>query len=107
MDGYKLIHPQPRALVKPRPTFPIVITEKTMIKRQLKIDDSHNLFLSNLPYSSGQKLTVIIMAEDELQQRQMQWKSFFKQLQAMPVAQNLTEDDIMAEIEAYRSENNH
>jgi len=75
-----------------------------MIKRQLTIDNSHNLLLSNLPYQSGQKLTVIIMAEDELQQRQLKWKNFFKQLQAMPVAQELTEDKINAEIEAYRSE---
>jgi len=78
-----------------------------MIKRQLTVDDSHNLILPNLPYASGQKLTVIIMAEDELQQRQKQWKGFFKQLQAISIAQNLTEDDIAKEIEAYRSENNH
>jgi hypothetical protein len=78
-----------------------------MVKRQLTIDGSHNLLLSNLPYRAGQKLTVIIMAEDELQHRQQKWKSFFKQLQAGPVAQSLTEDDIAAEIDAYRNENRH
>lgn len=78
-----------------------------MIKRQLTIDASHNLLLSNLPYETGQKLTVIIVAEDEQQQRQQQWKHFFKQLQASPVAQTLTDDDIAAEIEAYRSEDRH
>ena len=78
-----------------------------MIKRQLTIDATHNLLLSNLPYHAGQKLTVIVMAEDELRQRQAKWKNFFKQLQAMPVAQNLTDEDIAAEIEAYRSENHH
>ncbi len=78
-----------------------------MIKRQLTVDDSHNLLLSNLPYRSGQKLTVIVMAEDELQQRQQKWQSFFKQLQALPVAQSLTDEDIAKEIDAYRNENHH
>jgi hypothetical protein len=78
-----------------------------MIKRQLTIDSSHNLLLSNLPYKTGQKLTVIIVAEEEQQQRCQQWKNFFKQLQASPVAQTLTDDDIAAEIEAYRHENRH
>jgi len=69
-----------------------------MIKRQLTIDNSQNLLLSNLPYQKGQKLTVIVLAENELQQRQLKWKAFFKQLQATSVAQELTEDDISAEI---------
>jgi hypothetical protein len=78
-----------------------------MIKRQLTINATHNLLLSNLPYRAGQKLTVIVMAEDELRQRQAKWKSFFKQLQVMPVAHNLTAEDIAVEIAAYRSENHH
>nr|VFK57940.1 MAG: hypothetical protein BECKTUN1418F_GA0071002_11305 [Candidatus Kentron sp. TUN]VFK59388.1 MAG: hypothetical protein BECKTUN1418D_GA0071000_11014 [Candidatus Kentron sp. TUN]VFK66895.1 MAG: hypothetical protein BECKTUN1418E_GA0071001_11265 [Candidatus Kentron sp. TUN] len=77
-----------------------------MITRQLTVDNSHNLLLSDLPYRTGQKLTVIVMAEDELWQRQQKWKSFFKQLQALPAAQGLTDDDIAREIEAYRDENN-
>nr|VFJ60354.1 MAG: hypothetical protein BECKDK2373C_GA0170839_108021 [Candidatus Kentron sp. DK] len=52
-----------------------------MIKHQLTMDDSRNLLLSDLPYRIGQKLTVIVMAEDELQRRQQKWKTFFKQLQ--------------------------
>jgi hypothetical protein len=78
-----------------------------MIKRQLTIDASHNLLLSDLPYRAGEKLTIIVIAENELQQRQQKWQSFFKKLQALPVAQSLTDEDIAAEIEAYRDENHH
>nr|VFJ63165.1 MAG: hypothetical protein BECKDK2373C_GA0170839_11049 [Candidatus Kentron sp. DK] len=78
-----------------------------MIKHQLTMDNSRNLLLSNLPYRIGQKLTVIVMAEDEIQRRQQKWKTFFKQLQALPVAQGLTDDDIAREIDAYRNENHH
>jgi len=56
---------------------------------------------------AGQKLTVIVMAEDELQQRQAKWQSFFKQLQTMLVAKNLSDEDITTEIDTYRSENYH
>jgi hypothetical protein len=73
-----------------------------MLKRQLIIDDSHSLVLSDLPYYSGQKLTVIVLVENELQQRLLKWKTFFKQIQATPAAQNITDDEIAAEIEAYR-----
>jgi hypothetical protein len=52
-------------------------------------------------------LTIIVIAENELQQRQQKWQSFFKKLQALPVAQSLTDEDIAAEIEAYRDENHH
>jgi hypothetical protein len=78
-----------------------------MIKRQLTIDASHNLLLSDLPYRTGEKLTVIVIAENELQQKQKKWQSFFKELQALPVAQSLTDEDIATEIEAYRDENHH
>lgn len=78
-----------------------------MITRQLTIDNSRNLLLSDLPYRSGQKLTVIVMAENELQQRQQKWKTLFRQLQASPVAKTLTEEDIAREVEAYRDENSH
>nr|VFJ65771.1 MAG: hypothetical protein BECKDK2373C_GA0170839_113511 [Candidatus Kentron sp. DK] len=78
-----------------------------MIKHQVTMDNSRNLLLSNLPYRIGQKLTVIVMAEEELQRRQQKWKNFFKQLQALPVAQGLTDDDIAREINAYRNENHH
>ena len=78
-----------------------------MIKRQLTIDASHNLLLSDLPYRTGEKLTVIVIAENELQQKQKIWQSFFKELQALPVAQSLTDEDIATEIEAYRDENHH
>ncbi len=73
-----------------------------MLKRQLVIDDSHSLVLSDLPYYSGQKLTVIVLAESELQQRLLKWKTFFKEIQSTPAAQNITDDEIAAEIEAYR-----
>ncbi len=36
-----------------------------MLKHQLVIDDSHSLVLSKLPYYSGQKLTVIVLTENE------------------------------------------
>jgi len=78
-----------------------------MIKRQLTVDASRNLLLSDLPYRAGEKLTVIVIAENELQQRAKKWQSFFKQLQALPVAQSLTDEDIAEKIEAYRNENHH
>lgn len=45
------------------------------------------------------------MAEDELQQQQNKWKVFFKELQSLPVARDLTDEDIARKIDAYRNEN--
>jgi hypothetical protein len=64
----------------------------------------NKITLVDLPFRAGQQVKVIIEIEDEGRaERLRQWKQLFKEIQALPHVQDITEEDIAKEIEDYRA----
>jgi hypothetical protein len=63
-----------------------------------------HVVLSNVPFRPGQQAEIVVLAADEdnvVHVRQL--KDLFKATQSLAQMQSLTEDEIMREVEAYRS----
>ena len=72
-------------------------------KIYVTIEDPNNVVLSNLPFQRGQRVEVIILAEDnERSAMSQKMRDLFDRTQSLPGVQEITEEDIAAEIEAYR-----
>lgn len=74
-------------------------------KRIVTIQDPRQLVLNDLPFEPGQRVEVVLLAE-EVQSVAIlaDLKALFRETQALPQAQAITEDEIAAEIELYRAE---
>ena len=72
-------------------------------RTKIKIKDPGELVLSNLPFRSGQVVEVLVLAEEERENAVKELKALFKETQSLPQARTITEEEIRAEIEAYRS----
>lgn len=72
-------------------------------KTYVTIEEPNNLVLSNLPFQPGQRVEVIIWAENnERAEISKKVRDLFDLTQAIPGVQEITEEEIAAEIEAYR-----
>lgn len=72
-------------------------------KIYVTIEDPNNVVLSNLPFQRGQRVEVIILAEDnEKSAMSQKMRDLFDRTQSLPGVQEITEEDIAAEISAYR-----
>ena len=72
-------------------------------KTYVTVTESQELVLSNLPFKPGQKVEVIVLAEDDKRKDVSQkLKQLFDETQAIPGIQDITEEEIQAEIDAYR-----
>ena len=72
-------------------------------KTYVTVTDSQELVLSNLPFQPGQKVEVIVLAEDNKGAMLAEkMKKLFKEIQALHADNPITEEEIAAEIEAYR-----
>ncbi len=70
----------------------------------LTIKDPKQIVLSNVPFRPGQQVEIVVLAADEDNvARVRELKDLFKATQSLAQAQTLTEDEIMQEVEAYRS----
>ena len=72
-------------------------------RTSLTINDPKQLVLSDLPFSEGQQVEIVIVAKDGLDARVRQLKDLLKATQSLPQAQAITEEDIVREVEAYRN----
>ena len=75
-------------------------------KIYITIEDPKRVVLSNLPFRAGQRVEVVLIAEEveaARATRLAEFKSLFQTTQALPQAQAISEDDIAAEIAAYRA----
>jgi len=73
-------------------------------KKFITISDPKKLTLSDLPFRAGQRVEVVMIAEDEEQEKRVrELKALLKKTQALPKAQGITEDMIAEEVEAYRA----
>ncbi|NOS88416.1 MAG: hypothetical protein HOP34_07700 [Methylococcaceae bacterium] len=77
---------------------------QTVLKKELVIDNSHSFSLSDLPFKTGEKVIVFVMSEMDMTERLNKWRTLFKETQALPEIQGITEANIDAEIEAYRAD---
>ena len=72
-------------------------------KTYLTIQDPKHVVLPDVPFHPGQRVEVVLLAaEDDHRTHIRELKSLFKVTQELPQAQSITEEDIAAEIEAYR-----
>ncbi len=72
-------------------------------KKYITISDPKKVVLSDLPFQPGQRVEVIILAEDNPRAAiSKKVRDLFEQTQAIPGVQDITEEEIAAEIEAYR-----
>ena len=72
-------------------------------KTYVTVTDSQELVLSNLPFKPGQKVEVIVLAEnDNKAMLAEKMRKLFKEIQALHADNPLTDAEIAAEIEAYR-----
>ncbi len=77
----------------------------TSYKTYLTVDKSNQIIVSNLPFKPGQKVEVRIEVVDENKQPLVkELQNLFKEIQALPSSNNITEEEILAEIEDYRQQ---
>lgn len=68
------------------------------------VQESKQIVLSSVPFPPGQRVEVVLIAEEERPAARVQdLRALFRATQALPQAQALTEDEIAAEIAAYRA----
>jgi hypothetical protein len=74
-------------------------------KTYITIEDPKQVVLSDLPFQVGQRVEIIVLAEDNPQVAiSNKLRNLFDKTQAIPGVEEVTEEDIAAEIEAYRGE---
>ena len=72
-------------------------------KKYFTIEDPKQVILSDLPFFPGQQVEVIVIAENpENESLTVRFKQLLKETQAIHAESPLTEEDIQAEIDAYR-----
>ncbi|WP_375467420.1 hypothetical protein [uncultured Nostoc sp.] len=72
-------------------------------KKYITITDPSQLILSDLPFPVGQRVEIIILAEDNPRAEiSKKLKDLFDKTQSLPGVQDITEAEIEAEIEAYK-----
>ena len=68
------------------------------------VQESKQIILSDVPFQPGQRVEVVLIAEEERPAARVQeLRTLFKATQALPQAQVITEEEIAAEIAAYRA----
>ncbi|MFH7242296.1 MAG: hypothetical protein ACHWZW_05535 [Spirulina sp.] len=75
----------------------------TTYKAFLTIEDPDQVVLSNLPFHKGLRVRVVILAEDnERGIASQKFRQLCRATQILPGVSEVTEEDITAEIDAYR-----
>lgn len=73
-------------------------------KKYVTIKDSKSLTLTELPFREGQRVEIVMISDDDERAEKVKaLKKLLKKTQKLPAAQKLTEDEITAEIKAYRA----
>ena len=72
-------------------------------KKYVTIEDPKRVVLSDLPFQAGQRVEIIILAEDNQRSALVQQlQALFKETQTLHADNPMTEEEIAAEIGAYR-----
>lgn len=75
----------------------------TTYKTFITIENPNQVVLSDLPFQKGQRVRIVILSEDNegatISQR---FRNLFKETQALPGVNEITEAEVAEEIQAYR-----
>ncbi len=73
-------------------------------KKYVTIEDPKRVVLADVPFRCGQRVEIVMIADDEESTARLQeLQTLFKTTQALPQARALSEEEIAAEIDAYRA----
>ncbi len=73
-------------------------------KRTVTIQNPRELVLNDLPFQAGQRVEVVLLAEETTPiPTPADLQALFREIQALPQARTITDEEIAAEIEAYRA----
>ncbi len=73
-------------------------------REYITVQESRQIVLSNVPFQPGQRVKVVLIAEEERPAaRVLELRALLQATQALPQAQAITEEEIAAEIAAYRA----
>ncbi len=72
-------------------------------KKYVTITDPKRLTLSDLPFRPGQRVEVVVIAEEDREARLRELKALLRKTQALPAAKEITEDQIAEEVAEYRA----
>jgi hypothetical protein len=73
-------------------------------KKYVTIKDPAKLELTGLPFRSGQRVEIVMIAEDDEREARLdELRALFRKTQELPQAQAVSEDVIAEEIEEYRA----
>ena len=73
-------------------------------KRYATIKDPARLELTGLPFRTGQRVEVVVIADDEERSERIEeLRALFKSTQALPAAQDISEELIAEEVTEYRA----
>ena len=76
----------------------------TTYRTTIKIDDPNNVVISGVPFSPGESVEVTFTTKSEQSLKHTQaLKELFRQTQSLSQAEVITEEEISAEITAYRA----
>jgi hypothetical protein len=73
-------------------------------KQYITITDPARLELTNLPFRKGQRVEVVLIADDNDKAARLdELRALFKSTQKLPTVQAISDEMIAEEIEAYRA----
>ena len=73
-------------------------------KRIVTVEDPERVVLSGLPFRRGQRVEVVMIAEEELNRPAAEeLRQLLRETQQLPSAKAVSEDQIAEEIAAYRA----
>jgi len=73
-------------------------------KQYITITDPARLELTNLPFCKGQRVEVVLIAEDNDKAALLdELRALFKTTQGLPAVQSISDEVIAEEVEAYRA----
>lgn len=75
----------------------------TTYRQLVTIEDPDELVLRGLPFRRGQKVEVVVSAQDERAQALQAMRDLFTRTQELPEAAAVTDEEIAAEVAAVRS----
>lgn len=72
-------------------------------KRYVTVKDPDNLVLKKLPFRSGQRVEVVMIADEDKKATLQELKKLLKKTQKLPKAKAISEYEIAEEIKEYRA----
>jgi len=72
-------------------------------KKYVTIKNPKNLVLKGLPFRAGQRVEIVMIADEEQKASIQELRKLLKKTQRLPKAKAISENEIAEEIKAYRA----